>query len=120
MRLFEFAGPANGPDIDTGQLAALTKFLTGRATDTNAQQKISIAAFNNLASGMGINLTADQLKELSLVPPLSNLIADVQGDDQTGEVIFKGAEEPAPNMSVDQARDTVNSMAKRAASKKGL
>ena len=116
MRLFEFAGPS----IDAGKLAALADFLTGRASDTGAQKNISIATFINLARGMGVNLNADQLKELSLVPPLSNLIADVQGDEKTGEVIFKGAEEPAPNMSVDQARDTVNSMAKRAASKKGL
>ena len=37
-----------------------------------------------------------------------------------GEIVFKGADEVAPNMSVDQARDTVNTMAKRALNKKGI
>jgi hypothetical protein len=47
---------------------------------------------------------------------LSGLIADVTDS----EILFKGTEEVAPNMSVDQARDTVNTMAKRAAEKPGL
>ena len=48
--------------------------------------------------------------------PLKELIADVTDT----EVIFKGAVEGAPNMTVDQARETVNTMAQRALNKKGL
>jgi hypothetical protein len=50
-------------------------------------------------------------------PPLSNLIANIEGDDQNGKVIFRGEGGdivPGTQMSVDQARDTVDRMAKRA------
>jgi len=56
-----------------------------------------------------------------LLPPLSNIITNVEvdpADPSKGTVYFQGAENPAAagsgTMSVDQARDTVNKMAKRA------
>ena len=113
MRLFEFEVSS----VNTEKLAALSQFLLSRAQDTDAQKKISIAAFLELSNNMGISLTEDQLRNLIQQPPLNELIADVTDS----EVIFKGSDdEVAPNMSVDQARDTVNTMAKRAASKPGL
>jgi hypothetical protein len=112
MRLFEF----EVSNVHTEKLAALSQFLVSRAQDTDAQKKISIAAFLELANNMGISLTDDQLRNLVQQPPLSELISDVTDS----EVIFKGAVEDAPNMTVDQARDTVDTMAKRALNKKGL
>jgi hypothetical protein len=116
MRLFEF-------DVSTAQtekLAALGQFLLSRAQNTNAEKKISIAAFLKLANNMGISLTDDQLRNIAQQEPLSAIIANIEGDDDTGEIMFKGSDEVAPNMSVDQARDTVDSMAKRALNKKGI
>jgi hypothetical protein len=69
---------------------------------------------------MGVGITDDQLRNLVQQPPLSEIIANIEGDAETGTITFKGAEEVAPNMSVDQARDTVDTMAKRALNKKGL
>jgi hypothetical protein len=112
MRLFEFEVSS----VHTEKLAALSQFLVSRAQDTDAQKKISIAAFLELANNMGISLTDDQLRNLIQQPPLSELISDVTDS----EVILKGAVEDAPNMTVDQARDTVDTMAKRALNKKGL
>jgi hypothetical protein len=112
MRLFEFEVSS----IHTEKLAALSQFLVSRAQDTDAAKKISIAAFLELANNMGISLTDDQLRNLVQQPPLKELIANVTDS----EVIFKGAVEGAPNMTVDQARDTVDTMAKRALNKKGL
>lgn len=112
MRLFEFEVSS----VHTEKLAALSQFLVSRAQDTDAAKKISIAAFLELANNMGISLTDDQLRNLVQQPPLNELIADVTDS----EVIFKGAVEGAPNMTVDQARDTVDTMAKRALNKKGL
>jgi hypothetical protein len=112
MRLVEFEVSS----VNSEKLAALSQFLLSRAQDTDAQKKISIAAFLELANNIGISLTDDQLRNLIQQPPLNELIADVTDS----EVIFKGSDEVAPNMSVDQARDTVNTMAKRAASKPGL
>jgi hypothetical protein len=107
------------PPIDSGKLAALSQFMLGRAQDTDAKKTISIQTFLNLAHSMGISLTADQLRTLIQQPPLNNLIANVEGDDATGTVVFRGAEAVTDTMTVDQARATVDSMAKRAA-KKGL
>ena len=105
------------PSIDSGKLAALSDFLSKRAQDTNAKKVISLEAFLALAQNMKIPLTADQLRTLITQPPLNNLIADIQGDNETGKVIFRGEGGdvvPGTQMSVDQARDTVDRMAKRA------
>lgn len=111
MRLNEFDVSSK----NTQELTALSQFLVSRAQDTDAQKKISIAAFLELASNIGISLSDSQLRNIAQQPPLNELIADVTDT----EVVFKGAVEDAPTMSVDQARDTVNKMAKRAA-KKGI
>jgi hypothetical protein len=113
MRLFEFgSSPAN----NSQELAALSQFLLSRADDQSSSKTISIDAFLKLAGNMGISLTDSQLRNIAQQPPLSGLIANVTDS----EILFKGTEEVAPNMSVDQARDTVNTMAKRAAEKPGL
>ena len=116
MRLVEF----DTSRANTEKLAALGQFLLSRTQDTNAKKTMPVSSFLDLANNMGISLTNDQLRNLIQQPPLSEIIANVEGDADTGTITFKGAEEVAPNMSVDQARDTVNTMAKRAASKPGL
>ena len=116
MRLVEFEVSSK----NTEELAALSQFLLARTNDTNAKKTMPTASFLKLANNMGISLTDDQLRNLIQQPPLSELIANVEGDADTGTITFKGSEEVAPNMSVDQARETVNTMAKRAASKPGL
>jgi len=99
-----------------GELVAISEFLINRSEDTDAKKTISTSAFINLARQQGMSLTVDQLKELIQKPPLSNLIADVQGDSTNGTVVFKGEDvgPTADTMTVDQARQTVDSMAKRA------
>lgn len=103
------------PDPQGLQLAALATFLNGRAADENTSRSMSMPAFLSLARDMGVIMTADQLRDISLRPPLDAIIANVEPD----RVTFRGGEEPEPTdtMSVDQARDTVDSMAKRAAKK---
>jgi hypothetical protein len=108
MRLFEFE-----TSLDTQKLVALGEFLLARATDTDAQKKISVATFLQLANSQGISLSQDQLTTMAQQPPLSNIIQDIQDN----EIVFKGSEEPAPNMTVDQAQQTVDRMAKRASAK---
>jgi hypothetical protein len=105
MRIREVAG-----EVDVNKLAALSQFLLGRAEDTDAAKTISTAAFIKLASNMGISITADRLMDLIQQPPLNNIIANVEGDTIT----FQGADVVPATMTVDQARDTVDSMAKRA------
>lgn len=105
MRILEFQ------DSSTVKLAALGQFLLGRAKDTAAKKTVNVATFVSLARGMGIDITSDRLQSLATQAPLSNIIDKIQGDI----ILFKGSEQTAqPDMSVDQARDTVNKMAKRA------
>ena len=105
MRICEVAGEA-----DVTKLAALSQFLLGRAQDTDAAKTISTDAFIKLAANMGISITSDRLADLIQQPPLNNIIANLEGDTIT----FQGAEVQPAGMTVDQARQTVNSMAKRA------
>jgi hypothetical protein len=116
MRLVEFEVST----VNTEKLAALSQFLLSRAEDTNAKKTMPVSSFLELANNMGISLTDDQLRNLIQQPPLSEIIVNIEGDSDTGTITFKGSEEVAPNMSVDQARDTVNTMAKRALNKKGI
>jgi hypothetical protein len=116
MRLVEFEVSS----VNTEKLAALSQFLLSRTKDTNAKKTMPASSFIYLANNMGVGITDDQLRNLVQQPPLSEIIANIEGDAETGVITFKGSEEVAPNMSVDQARDTVNTMAKRAASKPGL
>ena len=116
MRLVEF----DTSTANTEKLAAIGQFFLSRTKDTNAKKIMPISTFLSLSKDMGVSLTFDQLQNLSQQPPLSEIIANIDGDEETGKIIFKGADEVAPNMSVDQARDTVNTMAKRALNKKGI
>lgn len=112
MLIREFAGAA-GQDA---RLAALAKFLNNRAQDENVARQISVQAFLNLAQSLGIPMTADQLRDQALRPPLDGIIANVEDD----RVTFRGGDEEAEasaQMSVDQAQKTVDSMAKRATSR---
>ena len=98
-------------DPSSTKLAALGQFLLGRAQDTNAKKTVNVDTFIGLARDMGIDITPERLQILSTQDPLRNIIANIEGDT----VVFKGAEETVtPTMNVDQARATVNQMAKRA------
>lgn len=101
-------------DPDATKLAAIGQFLLKRAQDTDAVKPMSVDAFVNIARENGINMTADRFKLLASQQPLNNIIDNVQGD----EIIWKGSKTPGTaggeKMSVDQARKTVNQMAKRA------
>jgi hypothetical protein len=112
MLIHEVAGAAN-----TDRIMALSQFLMGRAEDTDAAKSISTDAFIKLARDQGISLTVSQLKDMAQRPPLNNVIMDVTGDNNgSGIVVFKGADVTAGDetMTVDQARLTVDNMAKRA------
>ena len=106
MKLREFTDTKS----QAAKLAALGEFLVGRADDSASSKKISINSFINLAKDMGVSLTDSQLRAMISQPPLSNIITNVTDN----EVMFKGSEQEVAGMSVDQARNTVDSMAKTA------
>jgi len=104
----------------SGQLMALSRLLLGRAEDSNAEKSFPLESFIKVASDMGISLSDTRLRELIEQPPLNSVIVGINGEGPDAKVLFKGSDEVAPDMSVDQARDTVDTMAKRALNKKGI
>jgi hypothetical protein len=100
-------------DPNSTKLAAIAQFLLKRAQDTDAVKPMNVDTFVSLAHENGINMTPERLETLSVQPPLNNIIDSIQN----GEIIWKGSQTPQAGdqkMSVDQARKTVNQMAKRA------
>ena len=113
MRLCEFAGA----ESQAARLAALAEFLAGRAEDSGSSKTIGIKAFLKLANSMGISMTDNQLRDVVQQPPLNGIIDNVEGDAESGRILFRGATDVGTGdqqMTPDQARQTVNSMAKRA------
>jgi hypothetical protein len=108
-----------GADAQAPRLMALAEFLRSRAQDQAVEPRISRDAFLKLAANLGMSVTSDQLKNMIQQPPLSGIIQDVTGTDDldgSGEVIFRGAETGGDDdvMTPDMAKQTVDSMAKRA------
>lgn len=117
MKIFE----VQSSGVTQQKIMALSQFLLGRASNTDSNKTISLPTFINLANSLGISLSGQQLKDMSLVPPLSNLIDNVEIDPSNtnkGTVYLKGSQaapgDEVETMTVDQARDTVDKMAKRA------
>ena len=97
---------------DSQKLAALSKFLSGRANDESAKKQISQDAFIQAAKSLGVNVTPDNLADLISKEPLSNILNPLEPN--SGVVSFKGDTEATTGMSVDQARAVVDSNAKSA------
>ena len=100
-------------DVSNEKLVALGQFLIGRAGDTGAKKSISIDAFVNMAQSMGINVNKESLRDLAEQEPLKNIIVNITDD----QVIFAGAgvdTQAGDQMTVQQAQDTVEKMAKNA------
>ena len=79
MLIFEVESPDNP---DSAKLMNLVRFLSGRASDTDAKKEISVNAFVNAAKNLGIDINIDPLNDaddeeianLISQPPLSNLL----------------------------------------------
>jgi hypothetical protein len=109
MRILEFTSRSDKPSAQ--QLTALAEYLLGRADDEATQHTVPIKVFLSMAHNMGVNITDKQLRTLATQDPLKNIIANVDADN----IILVGAgvtgAEGEDTMTVDQAQDTVASMA---------
>ena len=110
MRIDEVALPS--VDTDPNKLVGLAQFLAGRAEDTNAQKQISQGAFISAARSLGIMLTPQNLGDLISKPPLNGVLEPL--DPNSGMVTFKGADIGPAKMTVPQAQQVVDKMAKSA------
>mgnify|MGYP003338641571 FL=1 len=114
MRILEVEQDAGA---DPKALLGLVNFLVGRAEDTNSSKQISQDAFIKLAHSLGIFVTKNTLGDIISQPPLSNVLEPL--DPNSGMVTFKGADIGPEKMSVNQAQQTVDRMAK-SAMKRGM
>jgi hypothetical protein len=103
-------------ETDPNKLVGLVQFLAGRAEDTNAQKQIGQDTFIKLAQNLGVNVTAQNLGGLIAMPPLNGVLEPL--DPNSGMITFKGADIGPTNMSVPQAQQVVDKMAKSAMKKK--
>ena len=102
---------------DPNKLVGLVQFLAGRADDTNAQKQISQDTFIQLAQSLGVNVTPATLPGFLSQPPLNGVLEPL--DPNSGMITFKGADIGPAKMSVPQAQQVVNKMAK-SAMKRGM
>jgi hypothetical protein len=102
---------------DPNKLIGLVQFLAGRAEDTNAQKQINQNTFIQLARSLGIDITPATLGGLIAQPPLNGVLEPL--DPNSNMITFKGAEIGPTKMSVPQAQQVVNKMAK-SAMKRGM
>lgn len=103
MKLFEVYGSEH-------ELAALVQYLISRSEDLGTKGKVGTETFLKMADNLGLNISLGQLQSMAQRQPLNNMIADVNPQ----HVSFDLTSTKNPTMSVDKARNTVNSMAKRA------
>ena len=97
---------------DPKKLVGLVQFLAGRASDTDAQKQISQETFMKLAQSLGVNITSQNLGEIISQPPLNGVLEPL--DPNSGMITFKGADIGPTKMSVPQAQQVVDKMAKSA------
>lgn len=115
MRINEVEDLSQG--ADPNELVGLVQFLNGRAADTDAQKQISQDAFIKLAQSLGINITHQNLADIISQPPLNGVLEPL--DPNSNMISYKGADIGPQKMSVPQAQQVVNKMAK-SAMKRGM
>jgi hypothetical protein len=112
MRINEVDDSANqAPSAE--KLMGLVSFLAGRSEDTNAKKQISQDAFINMARQLGIHITQQQLADITLLPPISNVLEPLT-PGSTDPIVYKGGEPEAVSMPVNKAQDIVAKAAKSA------
>lgn len=99
------------------KMVGIINQIYGRIVDTGTHKPYSLSALLSVLSQQGITLSPFQFRDMVTEPPLSNLIANVKGDD----VIFKGQDDIDGNTDVqspDETTDTLDKMSKRAAKRR--
>lgn len=114
MKITELLEDKSKKDLLIKLSAALNQ-IGSRVIDTGANSKMSLTALIKILNSMGIHITDKEFRDMVTVPPVSSVIAGVEGD----KVTFIG-QRPDTNDAVkpEQSTATLEKMAKRAASKR--
>jgi len=109
MLLYEFSDD----DPLRVKLVSVTSQLKSRMDDENSKEPMSTNALLSMLKDEGISLTKSDLFDMIKKDPLKNIIQNINQD----EVIFKGHSHDNEMIDHDAADQTIQKMAKRAASK---
>lgn len=110
MRLFEF----DGSNVENNTLIAIINQLQ-QDLDAGEIKDFTVDDLLNYFQLYDIILDVNDLYNMITVPPLKNIISNIEGD----KVVFKGQDSPdSPDMPADKDKKTVEKMAKRAMSSK--
>jgi len=93
------------------RVAAISQLLIDKTEDANTASKLKTDAFINIINNMGVPMSTELLMDLVQAGDLENIISDV--NDEYVTFNGKGDVEQNAEMTVDKARNTVDTMAKR-------
>lgn len=115
MKIRELLAEDADPGEDMLKLYAILSQIAGRIKDTGSDSPMSLTAILDILNESGLNITDEQFREMYVNPPLSGVIAGVEGDDVT----FVGQrKETSAAIKPDQSTATLEKMAKRAEKKR--
>jgi len=109
MLLYEFSDD----DPLRVKLVSVTSQLKSRMDDENSKKPMSTTALLNMLKDEGISLSKSDLFDMIKKDPLKNIVQNINND----EVIFKGHAHDNDVIDHDASEQTIQKMAKRAASK---
>lgn len=116
MKIFEIADVGSTEPGSSNELLGLMKFLAGQVEDTAGKKQIPQDVFIKLAQSLGISVNQNNLSDLTIQEPLSNLVEPLQ-PDSADPIVLKGGDQINPTMPVNKAQDIVAAAAKSAAKK---
>ena len=102
--------------LDPNKLMGLVNFLSGRAENENAQKQISTDAFISAAQSLGFPVNQRNVISVVRTPPLDSVLEPIDPNN-SGVIMYKGANTGATQMPVNKAQDIVAASAKSAAGK---
>lgn len=112
VRSSEFIREGVEDDSMQVKLTGIISQLHGRLKDTATKKPFSLTSLLAILAKNGISVSEEQFREMIKSPPLSNLVADVKGN----EVVFMGDDNPQNDIEApDQTTSTLDKMSHRAA-----
>lgn len=113
MRYYEFALYEAEENPIATKLAAIVGQISANIKDTGAEKPLSVDALLKLLADDDIELSRKDLESMLDKPPLSNLIANIQGDN----VIFLDPDndDQGDATDPDKSSETLKQMATQAA-----
>jgi hypothetical protein len=104
MKLYEFEPES----VDATILTGVVGQYQNRSEDTGYKNRINLDVVLNALNERGLNVDKELFLKMIKNPPLSNIVANVDGDN----IVFKGADDVESEPDGEKQADLVDKMAK--------